>query len=130
MFFRVIPDSKSIAKPNGHYKRIGTGAWLTNLPVTQRPSLALTKSYNPQQYPFYDNTNVIHVDKVDNIPLDYSGTMGVPITFLKYFTPNLFTIVGKADHGSPREFDLFTPFLNHKKMFKRLLIKYKSIPSG
>lgn len=123
MFFRVLPDSNSISKPNGYFKRIGTGAWLTNLPVENRPPLILTNPYSPECYPFYDNTNVIHVDKVANIPLNYPGTMGVPITFLKYFTPDLFTIVGKADHGSA-QFDLFVPFLNRRKMFKRILIKH------
>ena len=49
---------------------------------------------NEEKYPFYDNYNAINVDKVSDIPIDYDGVMGVPITFLDKYNPEQFKIVG------------------------------------
>ena len=98
--------------------------WLTNLDIAKRHVyLELTKKYSPSEYPKYDNFNAINVKRVIDIPMDYDGIMGVPITFLKYHNGLQFEIVGEANHGSDNEFDLFKPKINGKELFKRILIR-------
>ena len=72
-----------------------TNCWFTNLDVKKRhEDLILYKTYNPQEFPKYDNYDAIEVSKTAEIPLDYNGVMGVPVTFLKYYNPEQFAIVG------------------------------------
>ena len=73
--------------------------WYTNLDIRQRhEEMILVKRYNPEHYPEYDNYNAINVDKTADIPCDYSGIMGVPITFMDKYNPDQFEIIGMA-HG-------------------------------
>ena len=78
-------------------KKYGKGpaiAWFTNLDVKKRhEKLVLTEKYDPVKYPKYDNYDAINVDKVNDIPKDYAGVMGVPITFLDKYSPEQFEIV-------------------------------------
>jgi hypothetical protein len=68
--------------------------WLTNLDNAKRhEELILYKNYTPEEYPTYDNYDAINVDKTKEIPMDYSGAMGVPITFLDKFNPDQFEII-------------------------------------
>jgi hypothetical protein len=98
--------------------------WLTNLDIPKRhQELKLTQMYDAEAYPRYDNYDAINVSRVANIPMDYEGIMGVPITFLKYHNGTQFEIVGEANHGSDNEFDLFKPKINGKELFKRILIR-------
>ncbi len=74
--------------------RLGNAAWYTNLPHRRRnEELRLYRRYNSEDYPFYDNYDAINVDKVADIPEDYAGAMGVPITFLDKYNPEQFEIV-------------------------------------
>lgn len=69
--------------------------WYTNIDHNKRHiPLKLTKSYNATDYPLYDNYNGINVNKTVDIPMDYDGIMGVPITFLDKYCPEQFEIVG------------------------------------
>lgn len=69
--------------------------WFTNLDLKQRhEELVLVKRYNPNDYPKYDNYDAINVNKTADIPCDYSGVMGVPITFMDKYSPDQFEIVG------------------------------------
>lgn len=69
--------------------------WFTNLDHNKRHEpLILYKSYSPEEYPKYDNYNAINVNKVAEIPIDYDGVMGVPITFLDKYNPDQFEIIG------------------------------------
>lgn len=69
--------------------------WYTNLDLRQRhEELILVKRYDPKRYPKYDNYNAINVDATADIPCDYSGMMGVPITFLDKYNPDQFEILG------------------------------------
>ncbi|MBM6876391.1 adenine-specific methyltransferase EcoRI family protein, partial [Fusobacterium mortiferum] len=79
--------------------------------------------YEEEKYLKYDNFDAIHIPKVSEIPYDYDGIMGVPLTYLKYHNDDIFEIIGEANHGSDNEFDLFKPIINGKEMFKRILIK-------
>ena len=74
--------------------------WFTNIPHSKRNQpLDLYKKYNPKDYPKYDNYDAINVDKVTDIPMDYDGVMGVPITFLDKYCPTQFEIVDAREIG-------------------------------
>lgn len=76
------------------WRSLGNAAWFTNLDHTKRyEELPLYKKYSPEEYPKYDNYDAIEVSKVDRIPEDYNGVMGVPISFLGKFCPKQFDIV-------------------------------------
>ena len=134
MNFRVPDDSE--AKTNRYWqdedgqkwRSLGNVVWLTNLETDKhRKRLELTKTYSPEQYPKYDNYDAINVDRVENIPVDYPGVMGVPVTILKKINTEQFEIVGEANHGTDSKFDLFEPKLDGKALFKKILIKNKSL---
>ncbi len=75
--------------------------WFTNLDIKQRhEEMILVKRYQPALYPKYDNYDAIEVSKTADIPCDYSGVMGVPITFLDKYCPDQFEIVGMAKRGA------------------------------
>lgn len=72
--------------------------WLTNLDVEKRhESINLHKYYNSEVYKKYDNYDAIEVDEVNNISQDYSGNMGVPISFLERYNPDQFELIGSSD---------------------------------
>ena len=74
--------------------RVSGVVWFTNLDIDKRhEELILYKTYNPEDYPKYDNYDAINVDKTSDIPCDYDGVMGVPITFLDKYNPTQFEIV-------------------------------------
>ena len=77
------------------YIRVKGVRWFTNLDHKKRHAeIILYRNYSPEAYPKYDNYDAINVDKVTDIPCDYDGVMGVPITFLDKYNPNQFEIVG------------------------------------
>ena len=74
--------------------RVSGVVWFTNLDIIKRhEDLTLYKKYNPKDYPKYDNYDAINIDKTNDIPIDYKGVMGVPITFLNKYNPNQFEIL-------------------------------------
>jgi hypothetical protein len=95
----AVPDGGDYAK--GVYDE-ATGlvkfrnvAWFTNLDISKRhEDLVLYKSYQPDEYPKYDNYDAIEVAKIAEIPCDYQGVMGVPLTFLDKYNPDQFEILG------------------------------------
>lgn len=98
--------------------------WLTNLDTFNRhEDIKLVKQYfgNEDEYPKYDNYDGINVNKTKDIPSDYQGAMGVPITFLHKFNPDQFEIIKfrKGDDGK----DLS---INGKFPYFRILIKHKN----
>ena len=85
--FHKIVDGKKMV-------RVATSCWFTNLPVKKHnEKIILYKSYDPNEYLKYDNYDAINVNKVIEIPYDYNGLMGVPITFLDKYNPEQFLIV-------------------------------------
>ena len=75
--------------------RLGNAAWFTNLEHRKRnEELILWKRYSPHEYPRYDNYDAINVDRIAEIPMDWDGAMGVPITFLDKYNPDQFEILG------------------------------------
>ena len=105
----VLPNGDIIAK-------FGSICWFTNLDIKKRhEEIILYKKYNEEEFPKYDNYDAIEVSKVCEIPKDYDGIMGVPITFLDKYNPSQFEIVGCANN----------PIIKGKSIYKRLLIKRK-----
>lgn len=80
--------------PDQNYVKTPAIAWFTNLDIQKRhEDMILYKRYTPEEYPNYDNYEGINIDKVTDIPYDYDGLMGVPITFLDQYNPEQFEIV-------------------------------------
>ena len=95
--------------------------WFTNLDHAKRhEKLVLCKSYTPEEYPMYDNYDAINVNKVKDIPVDYNGVMGVPVTFLDKYCPEQFEIIGN-------EYTLGIEggrgYVDGKRMYSRIFIK-------
>lgn len=108
------------------WRSLGNAMWLTNLDIERRhKKLVLSNHYIPEVYPKYDEYDAINVKKVEDIPADYTGIMGVPITIINKYNPDQFELIGEANHGSDNEFDLFKPTINGKLLFKRILIRNK-----
>lgn len=85
---------KDFIQPNGEIKKFGNICWYTNLEHNRRNTeLDLYKKYSADEYPKYDNFDAIEVSKVAEIPMDYEGLMGVPITFLDKYCPTQFKII-------------------------------------
>lgn len=77
------------------YIRVKGVRWYTNLDYEERhDDLILYKNYTPEEYPSYDNYDAINVDKTKEIPKDFDGVIGVPITFIDRYNPDQFEIVG------------------------------------
>ena len=97
-----ITSVKDFIQPNGEIKKFGNICWFTNLEHKKRnEELILYKSYNPTEYPKFENYDAIEVSKVAEIPMDYDGVCAVPISFLDKYCPNQFRIVKfrKGDDG-------------------------------
>lgn len=93
-------DEKLTASINDGYKygKVPAISTFTNIDIDKHhEKLILCKNYNPDEYPKYDNYDAINVDKVTEIPCDYDGVMGVPITYLDKYSPDQFEIVGFAN---------------------------------
>ena len=99
--------------PTGEGGKITT-FWWTNMPVN-KPELPLRAHYNESMYQTYDNYDAINCDKIELIPNDYDGAMGVPITFIRFFNPSQFNL-----HGV-----LSTPILDGKRKMSRIIISKK-----
>jgi hypothetical protein len=91
--------------------------------------MILYRSYkgNEESYPFYDNYDAINIDLAKNVPADYAGVMGVPITFLSKHNPDQFDLVGQMVTTKIDEFNHGYPYINGKKIYARILIKNKRI---
>ena len=103
MYF-VVPDTfeKFHHIENGKkMARVSTSCWFTNLPVERHnEELILYKHYTPEEYPNYENYDAINVNTYTDIPCDYDGVIGVPITFLDKFNPQQFEIEALGIVGS------------------------------
>lgn len=123
---------------DGVVKGRAQAVWFTNLEISKRNNdLILYEKYSPEKYPKYDNYDAINVDKTKDIPMDYKGAMGVPITFLDKHNPEQFEIIG-SDYYVKEGFlpEIINPkwkgkidrgYINGKRMYSRLLIKNKRI---
>ena len=119
---------KSFTEPDGKVMKMGNVVWYTNLDVKKHyEKLVLTEKYDPAKYPKYDNYDAINVDKTVDIPNDYVGVMGVPISYLMRHNPEQFEIVGELNSGSDNEFDYAKPMIDGKVKYMRILIRRKPV---
>lgn len=119
-----VSPYEDIASASDHKKgmiRVSGVNWFTNLDHNKRhEELILYKTYNEKEYPTYDNYNAINVNATNDIPCDYDGAMGVPITFLDKYNPEQFEII-KFRKGEDEK-DLC---VNGKCPYFRILIRKK-----
>ena len=107
---------------------MGSIVWFTNLDIMKRrEELILTKKYDEKDYPKYDQYDAINVNKVADIPADYSGKMGVPVTFVDKHNPDQFEILGidRYIKDNPSHGNRFT--INSKEVYARILIRNKTL---
>lgn len=117
------------------WRSLGNICWFTNLDHKKRhEELDLVCRYSPDEYPSYDNYDAIEVSRVDDIPCDYNGFMGVPITFLDKYNPEQFEIIGATEKeatevvtglrksGFPK-YD--RPYIKGVRKYARILIRNK-----
>ena len=103
--------------PDGLTKNLeGLCCWFTNLGVAKRPEkLILRKKYTPEEYPRYDNYDAINVNKVADIPVDYEGMMGVPISIMEKYNSDQFEIIDLLKQKDR--------VVNGKLKYQRILIR-------
>lgn len=101
--------------------------WITNVDYDARyEDLILYKRYSPEEYPKYDNFDAIEVSKTAEIPADYYGLMGVPISFIDKYNPNQFEIIGLDRYTVPKEFLVGGRVaINGKPRYARIIIRRK-----
>lgn len=124
MFF-VVPDDweqfHHIDENGKKIARVSTSCWFTNLEVEKhKQDITLYRKFDPKEYPKYDNYDAINVDKTSEIPTDYDGVIGVPITFLDKYNPEQFEIVGLGISNSGIEIGVRPYREDHKKYRKEV----------
>jgi len=96
--FMLSPEYEKwdrVDEEGNKYGKVPAISWFTNLDTPKRhEEIILYRSYSPEEYPKYDNCNAINVDRVTEIPKDYYGVIGVPITYLGSHNPDQFEIIG------------------------------------
>lgn len=122
--------------------RVSGVHWFTNLEIPKRnEDIDLVCRYTPEQYPHFDNYNAINVARTQDIPCDYNGIMGVPITFLDKYNPSQFEIIwqasGNTRASAPKEILEIVGYkvhpedrggcgvVNGKRQYSRILIRNK-----
>ena len=101
--------------------RVSTSCWFTSLPVKKHTeNLILYKKYIPEQYPKYDNYDAINVNSYVDMPYDYDGVIGVPITFLDKYNPDQFEIIKFRKGNDDKDLSI-----NGKCPYFRVLIRKK-----
>ena len=137
-FWFTVPDTYEEKKTdfkideNGQkWRRMGNICFFTNLDIDKRhEDMTLFRTYSPEEYPKYDNYDAINVNRTLDIPCDYYGVMGVPITFMQYYNPEQFEIVGDSRYHDGQDFSDDINFINGKGLYRRILIKRKQKESG
>jgi len=116
--------------------RVSGVVWFTNLDISKRhEDLILYKNYNEEEYPTYDNYNAIEVSKTNEIPCDYDGIMGVPITFMNKYNPEQFEIIGATESEGKgfsnglwnEKSNVAQAMINGKKVYKRIFIRNRKL---
>lgn len=136
----IAPHYEDTASDADHREgliRVSGVVWYTNLDHNKRhEEIILVQRYknNESEYPAYDNYDAIEVSRTQNIPMDFSGAMGVPITFLTKYNPDQFEIIGATEsEGTGFSCGLWKPesgvaqaIINGKRVYKRLFIRNRN----
>lgn len=133
-FYSKYEDVASAGDHRTGMIRVSGVTWFTNLDIAKRhEELILYKTYNAEDYPEYENYKAIEVGKSNEIPSDYYGVMGVPVTFLYKYNPEQFEIIG-ATESEGKGFSnglwissskVAQPLVNSQRVYKRLFIRRK-----
>lgn len=105
----VVPDHYAMREVRSwrddagtNWRSLGNACWFTNLDIAKRhEELIPYKTYDRKNYPIYDNYDAIDVSKIADIPMDFDGVMGVPLTFLDKYNPDQFEIFGLSGTNYP-----------------------------
>ena len=130
-YYKLEADGCGIDDDGKNFIRINGIMWFTDLENNKsNEPLDLYKHYNPEEYPKYDNYDAIEVSKVRNIPMDYDGVMGVPISFLDKYCKEQFEIIGlmsgvKHDAFINGDDGRAKFYINGKGVYARVLIRIK-----
>ena len=129
-------STRFFLQPDGSIFETARTYWYTNLDIRKRhEDFILYKKYDPEEYPEYDNYHAVNIDKAVEIPRDYKGAMGVPITFIDKYNPDQFEILDannyRKNEGVPyKEHGLIKDkesAINGKAKYVRVLIKNKRL---
>lgn len=141
--FRYIKDNdlflgintvKEFVQPNEEIKQIPT-VWYTNIVNYHKNNeIELDRVYNENDYPEYDYYRAIEIKRVKDIPKNYDGIMGVPITYLLIHSPNQFEIIGITENADylkevykPNQLKYDRAYLQGKRLYPRILIKKNNL---
>lgn len=136
MDYEINTQSRIKIENNKKYFSMGSIFWFTNLDHSKRhEKIILYKTYygSEQEYPKYDNYDAIEVSTYKDIPIDYKGVMGVPVTFFDKYNPEQFEIVGliagniKGLAGIPSSTGKDGPYMNGKLKYGRILIRNREL---
>lgn len=134
--YNIDTESRKKVINGKKFFSMGRIMWFTNLDTEKRhQELVLYKKYNSIVYKKYENFDAIEVSKVTDIPMDYEGVMGVPVTFLDKYNPNQFEILWTTDRGGDGMLNKIklphtrydAPVVEGKGLYKRILIKNKKV---
>jgi hypothetical protein len=125
----ILPDNSEVYErinEDGKKLKHIMACWFTNLDTNKRhEDLILFKNYNENNYPKYDDYDAIEVSKVVDIPIDYDGVMGVPITFLDKYNPDQFDLLNCSAYSNNEHYGCGSLYINNKKIYARILIRRK-----
>lgn len=135
----IVSFGSPVKEYEGTDKKFGNHGWITTFPVTNKKKLVLSATYDPALYPKYDNYDAIEVSRIKNIPYDYDGTMGVPITILDYNLDNVevqgiwndkreeedFIVKGTPTYVDEKHKSFQGPVVDGKAKYSRVLIRRK-----
>lgn len=133
-FWFKVPDTYEEKKTdfkiddNGQkWRRMGNICWFTNVDIEKRhEDMTLFRTYSPEAYPKYDNYDAIEVSRTADIPCDYYGIMGVPITFMNKFNPDQFEILGDSRYHDGQNYSDDINVINGKTLYRRILIRLRN----
>ena len=140
-FWFKVPDSYEekatdfkIDEHGQKWRRMGNICWFTNLDIEKRhEEMTLFRHYSPEEYPTYDNYDAIEVSKTADIPCDWDGAIGVPITFMSQYNPDQFEILGATESEGIgfsaglwlAESETAQPLIDGVRKYKRIFIRRK-----
>ena len=139
MYFNVPDDVKEyflkekkegsayVIKDNQILGKLCSTCWYTNISRPNTKKLKLECKYSPDKYQKYDGYDVINVDRVKDIPYDYTGVMGVPITYIGVHNPLDYEILGIMNWSTWRGYECYA-VINGKHKYQRLIIKKRPAP--
>jgi hypothetical protein len=133
-FWFQVPDTYEVKKTDFKideagvkWRRMGNICWFTNIDIEKRhDNMTLFRNYSPEKYPKYDGYDAIEVSRTADIPCDYFGVMGVPITFIDKHNPEQFELLGDTRYHDGQDLSDDINVINGKTLYRRLLIRRRN----